>query len=227
MNSRALFRLAALLAGTTLACGTPLAQDHSMHDHSMHDHANHGHEHHAHAMPTTVQRSVTGYAVPDMELVDMHGKTVSLKQELETEGPVLVNFIFTTCTAVCPITSATFAQVQEDLAARGKSFRMVSISIDPEQDTPARLREYAARYGAGDDWHFLTGDAGRILAVQKAFDAYRGGKMSHAPLTYLREGPGKPWVRYEGFVNADTLVSEVNRMDTSQLAEHHHHHHHH
>lgn len=157
-------------------------------------------------------RTLANYRLPAVSLVDMQGRKVSLESELDTDMPVLINFIFTTCTAVCTVNSGTFSKVQEKLAKAGKRFRLISISIDPEQDTPARLRDYAARYKAGPDWHFLTGDAARINAVQRALDAYRGGKMNHAPLTYLRATPVGPWVRYEGFVYADELVEDYQRL---------------
>jgi protein SCO1/2 len=182
-----------------------------------HGHAMHAHDHaqHDHALPQGINRSVANYTLPDATLIGSHGKAVSLAAELDTRTPVLVNFIFTSCTAICPLTTAVFAQVQATLEARGKPFRLLSISIDPEQDTPARLREYAAKFGAGADWHFLTGDAASAQAVQRAFDAWRGGKMNHAPTTYLRVAPGAPWVRYDGLVDAETLVEEYQRLTTS------------
>lgn len=208
-------RRAAALLGVTLAiCLAPAgrAGDHE-HDHA----AMHAHDHaqHARALSQGISRSVANYALPDAPLVDSRGNAVKLAAELDSRSPVLLNFIFTTCTAICPLTTAVFSQVQDTLAAGGKSFRLISISIDPEQDTPSRLREYAARFGAGVDWHFLTGDAASVLAVQRAFDAWRGGKMNHVPVTYLRAGPGAPWVRYDGLVDADTLVAEYQRLSAS------------
>jgi protein SCO1/2 len=156
-------------------------------------------------------RSVSNYSLPDVPLVTANGKSVRLAAELDTRSPVMVNFIFTSCTAICPLTTAVFADVQHLLETNGRPFRLISISIDPEQDTPARLREYAGKFGAGDNWHFLTGDAAAVLAVQQAFGAWRGGKTNHAPITFLRAAPGTPWVRYDGMVDAETLVAEYYR----------------
>ena len=66
---------------------------------------------------------------------------------------------------------------------------MVSISIDPEYDTPEALNAYARRFDAGPQWEFLTGSLDDSIAVQKAFDADRGDKMNHAPLTLFRATP--------------------------------------
>jgi protein SCO1/2 len=96
---------------------------------------------------------------------------------------------------------------------------MVSITIDPEHDTPERLRRYARRFGAAEDWDFYTGDLQDIIRVQKAFDAFRGDKMSHIPLTFLRAAPDEPWIRMEGFANAGELIEEYRSGVPADLAQ--------
>ena len=215
-------RLAALLAGAALlalATGPAGAagEDHSGHGHAMHqmDHSQHGMQemdHSKHVMPQGISRSEVSYALPDVVLIGTDGKPVKLAAAIDADVPVLVNFIFTSCTAICPLTTAVFSQVQDKLTAEGKPFRLVSISIDPEYDTPARLRDYAGKHKAGADWHFMTGDNATMVNVQRAFDAWRGGKMSHAPITFLRASPGSRWVRYDGLVDAKTLVAEYRQL---------------
>ena len=173
-----------------------------------HDH----HAHHHHEVPAGVRRSEASYAIPDVTLVSQEGQRVAVRDLLSTDKPVLANFIFTTCTAICPAMSATFTQVQQGLADDTAKVLMVSISIDPEQDTPAALAAYAKRFGAGPQWLFLTGSLDDSIAVQKAFDAYRGDKMNHAPLTLLRAAPDAPWVRYDGFASAADLVQDIRGM---------------
>lgn len=163
-------------------------------------------------------RAEARYDVPDVTLVDMNGKKVSLRSELDTGRPVVVNFIFTSCTAICPVMSATFGQVQQALGKDGQKPRIVSISIDPEYDTPARLREYAARLNAGPEWHLLTGSKETILAVARAFDAWKGDKMNHAPTTYLRPPQGKSWVRLDGFASPAEIVREYRSLVGTQLS---------
>jgi Uncharacterized protein SCO1/SenC/PrrC, involved in biogenesis of respiratory and photosynthetic systems len=89
---------------------------------------------------------------------------------------------------------------------------MVSISIDPEHDTPAKLKEYARKFGAGPQWQMLTGSVENSIAVQRAFNTYRGDKMNHEPATFLRAGKGKPWVRLDGFASAGELVKEYRQL---------------
>jgi protein SCO1/2 len=171
------------------------------------------HAHHRHMMETkTYSRSLHRYDLPDLALVDMQGQKTSLLNEVNRGQPVMLNFIFTTCTTICPVLSATFSQVEQQLGPEREQVRMISITIDPEYDTSARLQAYAARYHAGPQWQFLTGKLEDIVAVQKAFDAYRGTKMNHEPLTFLRASADAPWVRLNGLASAADVVKEYRQL---------------
>ena len=169
------------------------------------------HAHHHMVMPETSRR-VAEYTVPPIRLVRDDGKTVSLPEELNDGRPVVLSFVYTTCTTVCPVTSQTLAQLQRQLGPDRDRVHLVSISIDPEQDTPARLAAYARRFGAGPAWQHYTGTLSASIATQRAFDAYRGDKMNHAPVTLLRAAPGQSWIRIEGFATANDLLAEVRGM---------------
>lgn len=193
--------LVALLAlGATTACRAQ-AMDHS-------------HHHHGHDMPAAApeKRSVESYKLPAIELVRQDGKRASLPAELDDGRPVMLNFIYTSCTAICPLTTQVFAQVQEKLGADKAKLHMVSISIDPEYDTPARLSEFAKKHQAGAQWQFYTGSREASVTAQKSFNAYRGDKMNHVPVTYLRAAPGKPWIRLDGMRSPDDLVKEYRAL---------------
>ena len=178
------------------------------------------HAHHHHPAPASVRRTQASYPIPDVTLVDQEGRPVILRDLLNTDKPILANFIFTTCTAICPAMSATFQQVGRELAGDRDQVMMVSFSIDPEQDTPSALAQYAKRFDAGPQWVLLTGSLEDSIRVQKAFDAYRGDKMNHAPLTLLRSGPGDNWVRFDGFASAADLVTELRAgLERSARAE--------
>jgi protein SCO1/2 len=169
----------------------------------------HAHHHHMMEAPPPVARSTAHYLAPDVMLVRSDGARVSFARELDDGRPVLLDFIYTTCTTICPVMTQTFAEVQKRLGPDAAKVKMVSVSIDPEEDTPARLTSYAKRYAAGAQWTFYTGTAEASVAVQRAFDAYRGDKMNHAPVTYFRSAPGHPWVRLDGFVTPDAVIGEV------------------
>jgi protein SCO1/2 len=160
------------------------------------------------ATAATVSRSTVTYETPAVDLLREDGKRVSLLRELDDGRPVLLNFIFTTCSSICPLTSRTLEEFQRKLGAEAARIHLMSISIDPEEDTPARLREYARKFHAGPEWQYYSGTVAASLAAQKAFDVYRGEKMSHTPVILMRAAPGKPWLRIEGFVTPDELVDD-------------------
>ena len=193
----------ALLSPSTLAAGSD--------SHAMHHHEEADHSMHQMPDPKATIRTVSAYDVPGVTLTGVNGEKVSLRSELD-KGPVMVNFIFTSCTTICPAMSATFSEVQGRLAKDGTNAHLVSISVDPEHDTPERLKGYASRFKARPGWQLLTGSMSDSIAVQRAFDAYRGDKMNHMPLTLLRASPKSPWVRIEGFANASDLVQEYRKV---------------
>ncbi len=163
-----------------------------------------------------VSRSIASYVLPQVQLVRDDSTSVNLIDELNDGRPVVLNFIYTTCTGICPVASQVFAQFQTKLGDARDKVHMVSISIDPEQDTPARLLEYVKKYHPGPQWQHYTGSAAASLATQRAFDVYRGDKMSHNPVTLLRASPGKPWLRLDGFATADDLLVEYQGLVAAQ-----------
>jgi protein SCO1/2 len=149
------------------------------------------------------------YRIPDVSLVRMDGTRVSAHDEVDHDGPILLQFAFTSCSTICPVLSATTAQLQKKLGDDATGIRMVTISIDPQHDTTAVLKQYARSLEAGEQWHFLTGDAKDIAEMQKAFDAYTPNKSRHEALTFLRSGRNTPWVRVTGLISAAALTKEV------------------
>lgn len=101
-------------------------------------------------------------AVPDFTLVERSGRPV---RRTDLLGAVWVaNFIYTRCTETCPLQTAELARLQTEFPEA--DFRLVSITVDPEHDTPAALAGYAGRYGADPRrWLFLTGDKGAIYRL--------------------------------------------------------------
>jgi protein SCO1/2 len=170
-----------------------------------------GHEHHMEMMkeePAPAKKAQVMASQPKLDgvkLVDAAGKTVALADALTADSPVLLNFIFTTCTTICPVMTAGFSQLERSLAADHRPVRLVSISIDPEIDTPAALRKYASEHKAGADWTFLTGTPASSEAAQRAFGAYRGGKESHAPITFIRRSRTAPWEQLDGLPSGELL----------------------
>ena len=162
--------------------------------------------------PPPLKRTVETYTVPDVTLVDQDGTRVKLKAILDSGEPVIVDFIFATCTTICPVLSAGFANLQTKLPADAKKVHLVSISIDPENDSPKAMRAYLKRYRAKPGWDFLTGSRADIDAVMKGFNAYIPDKMSHYPLNLIRSPQDGSWVRLFGIMSSREFLEEYQNV---------------
>jgi protein SCO1/2 len=160
-----------------------------------------------------VQRSYADYTVPDVTLVDQDGAKVKVKQLLEgAKGkPVFVQFVFTSCTTICSLLGAVFSNFQKKFGPGAKDIRFVSVSIDPDHDTPDKLKKFLGKFDAGPNWTFVTGDRADIKSVGQAFDAWVENKMTHTPLTFMWSPAEKKWLRLNGFIGAGELVDEYNK----------------
>lgn len=145
--------------------------------------------------------------LPDVRLQPAQGASVSLGSQLRSSEAVLLNFIYTSCTSICPPMAQIFAATQERLGSRAAQVQMLSISIDPEHDSPRRLQAYARRFGAGTQWRFFTGSLQAIDAVQRAFSVWRPDKMSHTPVTFIKPRGQSHWWRVDGFATPDQLIA--------------------
>jgi cytochrome oxidase Cu insertion factor (SCO1/SenC/PrrC family) len=105
----------------------------------------------------------------NVELVNQDGETMRFYDDLLEGKVVIIDAIFTTCTGICPVMSKTLVKVQEHVGDRlGEDVHLLSISLDPDNDTPEKLKEYASRWGARSGWYFLTGDKEDVeLALHK------------------------------------------------------------
>lgn len=170
------------------------------------------HAHHRAVDKTPYRKSVHSYELPDVMLIREDGKEAPFPADIDDGRPVVLNFIYTSCTAICPMLSQMFAGFQDKLGSEVSEVHMVSISIDPEQDTPERLVEYAKRYHAGPQWTHYTGTPEVSIDIQKAFQAYYVDKMNHRPVVFMRAAPGEPWTRLDGFTSPSNLVKEYKAL---------------
>lgn len=187
------------------------------------------HAHHKAMMKNVdnFKRSTHSYTLPDLTLLDKKGKKNTVNKLFAKDKTLMINFIFTSCNTICPIMSGTFARVDKDLGKLDKNVELISITIDPEFDTPKVLNEYAKKFNSSDQWNFYTGTRDDIVNLQMAFNAYRGSKMNHEPITLIREENNEKWVRIDGFASAEALIQQVqNRKQMHDLSSHNSHHHH-
>ena len=157
-------------------------------------------------------RTIHEYAIPDVALLNQDGKKVLLKSFLRPKDKVIIlDFIFGTCTTICPVLSASFVNFQDKLRAEASKVQLVSISIDPEHDTPKVLKAYLKSYKAKPGWDFLTGSRENIERVTNAFNAYSSDKMQHYPLTFVYSPVQDRWFRIDGLVATSEYKKALKR----------------
>ncbi len=158
------------------------------------------------------KRTVDRYTMPDVVLTDQNNRKVPLKDLIQSKTPLVVNLIFGSCTKICPILSAEYANLQDKLGGDPRKVHLVSITIDPENDTPKVMKEYLKRYHAQPGWDFLTGSRQDIDSVLKAFNAYIPNKISHYPLTLIRSPEDGTWIRLFGLLSSAEFIDECRKM---------------
>lgn len=119
--------------------------------------------------PPSPVKSAAQHYFTDVKLTNQDGKELRLYSDLLEDKVVIIDSFFAGCTGVCKVTMPLFCSLQEKFAGRaGPKLHFISISVDPETDTPAALRKYATGLGAKPGWDFLTGDKPSVeLALQK------------------------------------------------------------
>lgn len=142
---------------------------------------------------------------PNIELMTQDGKKVHFYDDLVKNKIVAINLIYTHCQYSCPLETARLAQVQRMLGDRvGKDIFFISISIDPEHDTPAELKAYAAKYHAGPGWTFLTGKKDEIDFLSKKLGLYSDPSASadgHTPHLLVGNEATGQWMRNSALDN--------------------------
>jgi len=153
--------------------------------------------------------SISSSKIPDVRVYDQNGKQLNFYSDLVKGRTVAINFIFTTCTGVCPPMTATFRRVQEDLPQRTPPIQLISISVDPATDTPARMHEFAAKFKAGPGWTFVTGDRNEIDLLLQALGAAVANKNDHTPMILIGNEVTDYWTRAYGLSSPTTLIQVI------------------
>lgn len=158
------------------------------------------------------RRTTESLTMPDVVLVNQNGEKVNFRKLMESEKVVVVDFVYATCTTVCPILSAGFANLQRKLGDGSNKVWLVSITIDPENDTPAIMKEYLSRYQGRPGWDFLTGSRSDINKVMSSFGAFFPNKMAHQPFNFIRTDEKGKWVKLDGMIGGMDLLNEIAKV---------------
>ena len=169
-----------------------------------------------HASPPEVVRAMS---IPPVEVVDQDGNTIDFYRDLVEGRVVAINFIFTTCTTICPPMGATFSKLQTLMSEREEeAVHLISVSVDPVTDTPERLKAWGATFHAGAGWTLVTGEKQRIDTLLKALRVFTPDKDDHSPIILLGDDKKGVWTRTYGLAPPDKLASVIEGfMSGSQM----------
>jgi protein SCO1/2 len=151
--------------------------------------------------------------IPIAEMVTQNSEPVDFRADVVSDRIVVLDFIYTTCTTVCPVLTAIMSQVNGQLAERiGKDVILVSMTVDPKRDTPARLKKYSSNFRTDDGWLWLTGDKLVVDGVLRKLGAYTANFEDHPAMVLVGDGRTGQWSRFVGFPGADAIVDKVEQL---------------
>ena len=154
----------------------------------------------------------------DVELMDQDGRTLKFYTDVLKGKTVVINALFTSCTNVCPPISRNFERIQQALGERlGKDVFLVSITVDPETDTPAKLKDYAQRFHARKGWSFLTGKKENIDAALYKLGQYVEEKSQHKTVIIIGNESTGLWKKAFGLAAAEDLIALVEEVMNDKI----------
>lgn len=147
-------------------------------------------------------------APPSFALVDQDGRKVDFYRDLIGPRRAAVNLIFTSCRGVCPLLGANFVAVARELAKRGtKDVALVSVSVDPEHDTPERLTAWRRERGGPAGWTLVTGSRREVDRLLEHLDMASPQKEAHSPQMLVGGRAG--WARLDGLAAPETVADRL------------------
>jgi len=166
--------------------------------------------------PKTESYSFSAAKIPHARVVDQNGKQLDFYNDLIKGKSVAINFIFTTCTAICPPLTATFRRVQQEARTRGLDVQLISVSVDPSVDTPQRLQDFAKKFKAEAGWTFVTGDKAEIDTLLQALGAAVVNKNDHTPMILIGNEVADHWTRTYGLSSPKVIVDLIQSASSKK-----------
>lgn len=158
--------------------------------------------------------------IPDVPVLDQHGRRLNFYSDLVKGKVVAINFVFTTCTTICPPLAATFARVGNLGGDKfGKEFSLISISVDPVTDTPQRLKAWAAKFNAKPGWSLVTGNKQDIDTLLKALGGFTARPQDHTPMALVINDDKGVWTRTYGLASAAKLFGVIDAAINGSVIE--------
>jgi protein SCO1 len=152
---------------------------------------------------------------PNVPVTNQHGLTANFYDDVIKGRKVVISFIFTSCTDICPLTTARMAQLEDKLGDLvGRDIFFISMTVDPEIDTPEKMKSFADAFGAGPGWQFLTGKPEDVKLINyKLGDRSQRSLSDHRNEIVLGNDTTGEWARDSVFGDLDRLVMTIRAMD--------------
>ena len=167
----------------------------------------------SHDVASKISKSTAEVVLPNLKVIKKDGTDVNLQAELNANQIQVVSFVYSTCKTICPMTNQVLQKTQERLGSDLKSVHMSSFSIDPEYDTPERMRTYTKIFHAKDAWqHYSMYSENDSIAIQRAFDIYKGDKMNHIPVFFIKSPKDVKWIRIDGLISSEELTNDIRKL---------------
>ncbi|HEX7150213.1 MAG TPA: SCO family protein [Thermoanaerobaculia bacterium] len=153
----------------------------------------------------------------DVPLTDQNGKEVRLYSDLIAGKIIVVNSFFATCNGSCPVMTGTFRKIQTTLGDRlGKDVHLISITVDPETDTPAQLQRFAKEAGAKPGWHLITGSKKNVDAALHKLGLSTNVKENHTAVVIIGNEPKGVWKKAFGLAPSEAVLRLVQEVVAAQ-----------
>jgi len=167
--------------------------------------------------PGRIELASLSSEIPDSWLVDQDGKKVRFYSDLVKDKVVVINFFFTSCNYVCPMQARSFVRLKERLAGRlGRDIFFISISKDPENDTPEKLSKWAKAHDVSAGWTLVTGEQPVIKKLLRDI-AFEGvGQGMHESLILIGNDRTAIWLSTDGLQLPDELVKSIDKVSRSE-----------
>lgn len=151
--------------------------------------------------------------IPDLVVRDHEGRKVRFYSDLIKDKVVVLSFFYTSCLYSCSTQGKTFSALQSLLGDRlGKSVFLVSVSTDPAQDTPVRLKQWSKRFGAQPGWTLVTGDVSEMNKLLVPFTGNPAGAGMHLPTTFIGNAKTGAWTSATGLFAPEDLLNALNTL---------------
>lgn len=163
---------------------------------------------------TAEQRQVAGERYfTDVVLVDHLGREQRLWSDLVHDKTVVISPFFTHCVGVCPKLAGTLKKVESSLGDRlGKDVLMLSITVDPERDTPAKVKEYAAALEPKPGWLFLSGKRENVELALRKLGYYVEDPEGHTNLVIVGNEKSGLWKKAFGLADPEEVIKIVRSV---------------